>query len=296
MMNLPLANRRLLEEKGVCVSSQVEDREADKDGTVKLRIRLYDGYLTEAVVMTNPSGTRTACLSSQVGCPVGCLFCNTGKMGFSRNLADYEIAEQLLHLKAEAPGITHIVYMGMGEPLLNLEAVRRASNCFHHPKGLGMSFRRMTVSTCGLVKEIGELAQSGPPVGLAVSLITAVSEDRRRLVPAAGRNTLPLLKQSLVDYQRKTGRRITLEIVLMDGVTDRQRDLDALFRFASGLKVMVNLISWNPVSDMPFRASDPRKVGPFARAIEGQGIRVVRRVSRGRGVQGACGQLFARQT
>ncbi len=178
MSDLPAALRTALEERASILTSRVDTRSESEDGSVKLRIRLHDGAAIEAMSLQDGRGRRTACLSTQAGCGMGCAFCRTGLMGLARNLAAHEIVEQLLHLRREVGDVGNIVFMGMGEPLLNLDAVAAAVGVFSHADGPAMSLRRITVSTCGIVDGIRRLAEEGPAVRLAVSLVSAVPETR----------------------------------------------------------------------------------------------------------------------
>jgi 23S rRNA (adenine2503-C2)-methyltransferase len=267
----------------------------DPDGTVKLQILLRDGAFIEAVLLRDREGRGTACLSTQAGCPVGCVFCKTGALGFTRNLEAGEIVEQFLHLRRiEGEGLGRIVIMGMGEPLLNLGELRRALAVIMDRGGLGVSGRRITLSTSGLSRGIRDLADAGPRLPLALSLTSAREELRRALMPAA--EELAELKDALVYYQKKTGLRITLEAALFRGLNTGREEARAFRRFALGLDVVVNLIPWNPVEGLRFRGRALREpgaaeTGAFARFLEEEGLRVTRRFRRGRGVNGACGQL-----
>lgn len=277
------------------ISSQIEDALLDSDGTVKLKMRLKDNYFIESVLLTDKNGRKTACLSTQVGCGMGCAFCRTGKMGLKRNLKDYEIVEQFLFLTRKYGringGIRNIVFMGMGEPLENLINVKKAIDIFHHADGSGIGFRKITVSTCGIIPQIYELADSGPPVRLALSLITADPYLRSRLMPVSLTYPLSDVKKALLYYQEKTGKRITLEIVLLKGVNDREEDIEFLLKFIRLLKVLVNIIPWNPAEDIAFGEPSAEKVIWFKERLLKAGIPVIERFRRGRGINGACGQL-----
>ncbi|MDR1444882.1 MAG: 23S rRNA (adenine(2503)-C(2))-methyltransferase RlmN [Treponema sp.] len=273
---------------------------ADPDGTVKLQIRLHDAVSTEAVLLTDKEGRSTACISTQAGCPVGCVFCKTGSLGFRRNLEAGEMVEQFLHIREAGTRwgreVTHLVIMGMGEPLLNLGELRRAVGIITDPRGLGLSKRRITVSTSGIAGGIRELADLGPPLRLAFSLTSAREELRNALVPSGRTNPLPRIKEALGYYQEKTGRRITLEAVLLGGINTGAEEAAAFRAFARGLDAVVNLIPWNPVEGLGFRGRALREPAPaeteaFARLLEQGGLKVTRRFRRGRGVSGACGQL-----
>jgi 23S rRNA (adenine2503-C2)-methyltransferase len=296
MSDIPVSLRKLLEENFTPLSGSLGGERRDSDGTIKLRITMGDGANIEAVILTDQGGRKTACLSTQAGCPAGCVFCKTGRLGFKRNLEAAEISSQFLHLRRKDPEISHVVIMGMGEPLLNLEELRRAIGFMTFPEGLNISKRRITVSTCGIVPGILDLAEGGPDVRLAVSLTSARQELRERLMPVAKTYPLPLLKESLSEYQRKMKRRITLEAVLLGGINTGPEDARAVADFAGGLETVTNLIPWNAVEGVdfegkPIRPPGRREVSDFASALEKQGLKVTRRMGRGTGISGACGQL-----
>jgi 23S rRNA (adenine2503-C2)-methyltransferase len=296
MSDIPVSLREILEEKFIPLSGSPEGELRDSDGTIKLRIALEDGAAIETVILTDREGRKTACLSTQAGCPAGCVFCKTGRLGFKRNLQAAEISSQFLHLRRKDPEISHVVIMGMGEPLFNLEELRKAIGFMTFPKGLNISKRRITVSTCGIVPGILDLVERGPDVRLAVSLTSARQELRERLMPVARTYPLPLLKESLSEYQRKMKRRITLEAVLLGGINTGPEDARAIADFAGGLETVINLIPWNAVEGVdfegkPIRPPSQREVSDFASALEKRGLKVTRRMGRGTGISGACGQL-----
>jgi 23S rRNA (adenine2503-C2)-methyltransferase len=287
--------REELESRFVLRSSRVTAELTDSDGTVKLQIELCDGEQIEAVLLSGREGRRTACLSTQAGCPAGCVFCKTGSLGFSRNLSSGEIIEQFFYLNSRF-AVSNIVIMGMGEPLLNLEELRRALDVLFDPRGLGISPRRVTLSTSGLVKGIRDLADKGPPLRLALSLTSAREELRNRLMPIGRGNPLPLLKDALRYYQQKTGRRVTLETVLLGGLNTGREEAAALAAFASGIGAIVNLIPWNPVEGLgfegrPLREPSPAELRSFTAELESRGLKFSFRYRRGRNIAGACGQL-----
>jgi 23S rRNA (adenine2503-C2)-methyltransferase len=303
MSDLPGSLRRRLAERARPVEVKIEQKLEDSRGTTKFRFRLVDGNSIEAVILRDEKGRRTACLSTQVGCAMGCLFCRTGAIGYVRDLQAHEIVDQFLLLRAfvhgedamvQGPDISNIVFMGMGEPLANLENLEQAIAVFSQS---GFSPRRITVSTCGLVEGIRSLRRRGLKVRLAVSLVSAEAEVRAGLMPIARTNPLIELRQALVDYQASFGKRITLEIVLMAGINDRPEDVEALVRFVRGwdghppLKVLINLIPWNPLPDFPYEKPDSGRVEWFQRRIKESGTPVTTRMSRGSAVCGACGQL-----
>lgn len=227
---------------------------------------------------------------------MGCVFCKTGALGFRRNLDSAEIVSQFFRLREIAGDIANIVFMGMGEPLLNLGELRRAAAALTCGGGTGFSPRRITVSTCGIVPGIRDLAEHGPRLRLALSLTTADGELRRRLMPATNANPLPALKEALRRYQDLAGQRITLETVLLGDVNTRPQDAEALAEFARGLNVVVNLIPWNPVEGMRFEGRLLREpgAGEIARMdsqLKKLGLNVTRRFKKGQRIGGACGQL-----
>jgi 23S rRNA (adenine2503-C2)-methyltransferase len=276
-----------------------------EDGTVKLQIRLPDGAFVEAVLLADSDGRRTACVSTQAGCPAGCVFCKTGSIGFRRNLRASEMAEQFFHLRDAAAvsgtsglaAISNIVVMGMGEPLLNLEELRKALFFLEKTGEDGrFSLRRVTVSTSGIVEGIRALPDKLSGVRLAVSITTADEELRQRLMPVTRANPLSALKDALVYYQGREKKRVTLEAVLLGGVNIREKDAAALAAFARGLQVIVNLIPWNPVGGLfldgkPLREPSVAETERFAAMLRVCGLKTELRRRKGRGVSGACGQL-----
>jgi 23S rRNA (adenine2503-C2)-methyltransferase len=296
MRNLPLSLRTDLESRFTIFGSAVTERFEDRDGTVKIRISLRDGERIEAVLLSDGKGRRTACLSTQAGCPAGCVFCKTGSLGFSRSLDPPEIVEQFFFLKSLGHTVSNIVVMGMGEPLLNLKALRKALSVLCHPEGAGLSPRRITVSTCGIAGGIRDLADAGPPVRLALSLTTADQKLRERLIPLAAANPLPRLGESLRYFQEKGGGRVTLEMVLLSGINTGRRDARALADFAGSLDAVINLIPWNPLEGFTFEGKALKEpsdgeVENFEAMLLESRLKVTRRGRKGRGVLGACGQL-----
>ncbi|MCL2070060.1 MAG: 23S rRNA (adenine(2503)-C(2))-methyltransferase RlmN [Treponema sp.] len=296
MRNLPALMRKELEEKYRLYACTKKSELQDPDGTVKMALDLSDGAVIEAVILNDGAGRKTACLSSQAGCAMGCVFCKTGKLGFKRNLSAAEIAAQFLQLRLLEKEISHIVVMGMGEPLLNLGELRSAIDFFTEADGLNISKRRITISSCGIAGGIDELASAGPDLRLALSLNTGRQELREELMPASSENPLPLLKKALLNYQKKRKRRITLEMVLLGGINTGAKDALAAADFACGLKVLVNLIPWNPVDGLcfqgqPLRPPGQKEIAAFAAALESHSLNVTRRAGKGRAIGGACGQL-----
>ena len=305
MSNLPAALRDRLQTEAPPYTSLVDTISPSEDGTIKLRLKLSDGLMVESVLLSDAAGRITACLSTQVGCAMGCSFCKTATMGLVRNLTAAEIVEQLYRLEElpEAAGrIDSVVFMGMGEPLNNYEAFSRSVRLLTHPEGRGMSPRRLTVSTSGIVEGIDRLATDSPQMRLAVSIVAADPALRLALMPVERRNPLSRLKQSLMSYQKSGGRRVTLEYVLLRGINDRTSDPELVAQFARGLNCNINLIPWNPATGIgPVILPDGRSVElaepdndtvqRFSRALEKRGLTVVVRYRKGRGVNAACGQL-----
>lgn len=288
---LPLAERERLETSAPLFSSRTAERSESPDGSAKVLVRLADGHAVEAVLLTDEHERKTACLSSQAGCAMGCTFCRTGTMGLIRDLRAGEILEQYYHLKNSYGEIGNIVFMGMGEPLANTAEVSRAVEILNHRDGPDIGIRKITVSTCGLVKGIRELAEQPLLPRLACSLITADPALRSRLMPAARANPLPELKAALRYYYRKSGRRITLECVLMGGVNCDEREAKKVAAFADGLSVLVNVIPWNPVPELDFVTPTEEEIAGYTAALEKAGVTVSRRYRRGTDINGACGQL-----
>ncbi|GHV21826.1 putative dual-specificity RNA methyltransferase RlmN [Spirochaetia bacterium] len=292
MTNLPASLREDLETKCSLRKTKIVKKFEDSDGTIKLQIGLEDGNIIESVILSDGVGRKTACLSTQVGCPMGCVFCKTGSLGFLRNLDAAEMVEQFLHIRAINNEIGNIVFMGMGEPLLNLNELQKTLSVLCE----SMSPRRITISTCGIISGIKELIKNGMGVRLAVSLTTADEELRRQLMPVCISNPLQQLREVLVEYQEKYGKRITLEAVLLGGLNTRQKDIDEMVNFARGLDTIINLIPWNPITDLifngtPLKEPSLNEVNYFARELEKNRIKTVIRYKKGRNIGGACGQL-----
>jgi 23S rRNA (adenine2503-C2)-methyltransferase len=292
MTTLPREDReRLAAKYGALRSSTVQKELEDPDGSLKLQIRLRDGAAVECVLLEDIEGRKTACLSCQVGCPMGCTFCKTGTLGFLRNLGPDEIMEQFHHLKQRRGAISNVVFMGMGEPMLNLEAVRKAIAILADPEGIHMSLRKITISTCGIVPGILDLAERGPRVRLAVSLTAADDAMRTELMPVNKSWNLADLQKALIRYQEMTGERVTLEAVLTGNRNAGPDAAKALIRWVEPLKAQVNLIPWNAVPGLPFTQPSRSQVEAFTSALEKAKVVTVQRMHRGRGVMGACGQL-----
>jgi len=294
MTNLPQELRESLKNVPV-LSSEISQESVSDDGTSKITLKLYDGKFIESVLLIDDNNRRTACLSSQAGCAMGCTFCKTATMGLLRNLSAGEIVEQFLHLQSKYGNISNIVFMGMGEPMANLEEVIKSVKILHDPKGQNIGLRKITISTSGITRKIRELANTELPVRLAVSLISADEKIREELMPVAGKEPLKQLKESLIYFQRTTKKRITLEYVLMAGINDSKEDAVKLRHFVNDLKVIVNIIPWNPVEGLSYQEPDEKTVDSFISMLEDLSIPVTKRYRKGRSVNGACGQLAVLQ-
>ncbi len=266
--------------------------------TVKYLLRMPDGELVESVLI--PSGERlTACLSSQSGCPLQCSFCATGRMGFRRNLHAFEMIGQAYALQHEARDrggrLTNIVFMGMGEPLLNLDSVLEAVATLTTPDyRFGIAEKRITVSTVGLVPGIDRIATSGLRSKLALSLHSADQKLREQLMPVARQYPLDELGKAIDNYNRKTGLPVTLVYMLLDGVNDSPEDARKLARYARRFLCKINLIDYNSIINFEFRPAYDEIRNSFARQLLDAGLQVTVRKSQGAAINAACGQLATR--
>ncbi|MBQ7159281.1 MAG: 23S rRNA (adenine(2503)-C(2))-methyltransferase RlmN [Treponema sp.] len=291
MTNLPAALRAELSQKATLRSTTVSKVLTDSDGTIKLQIALTDSLAVETVLLTDREGRKTACVSCQVGCAMNCAFCQTGHLGFARNLTPAEITEQFLHLEKHAGKLDNIVFMGMGEPMMNLAAVRKAIAILTHKEGRGLSARRITLSTSGVIKGIYDLADNGPLIRLAVSLTTADPALREEIMPIGRTNPLEELRKAIDYYAKKTGRRVTLEAALLHNTNTSDESAQNMIRFARGIDVNINLIPWNPVETLSFEEPTATECKHFVGKLEKAGLNVTLRTRRGREIGGACGQL-----
>jgi 23S rRNA (adenine2503-C2)-methyltransferase len=299
MTNLPLILRQQLAELATIQSLRPLDTIVSANGlTSKTLFELRDGETIEAVLMRY-EGRRTVCISSQVGCSIGCPFCATGQSGFTRNLSTGEIVDQVLYfarlLKEQDLSITNVVLMGMGEPLANYDAMWGAIKLLNDPRGFGLGSRRFTVSTAGLLPAISRLAQEELSVGLAVSLHAANNALRDRLVPVNRRYPLSQLITACREYAERTGRRVTFEYALIDGINDSPSQAEELGQLLQGVMCHVNLIPLNPTEDCDYQPSSRGRVLAFRRALNRVGVPNTARLERGVDIQAGCGQLRSRR-
>ena len=273
---------------------ELEARLESRDGTAKFLFALADGQCVETVLI--PAGKRrTACLSTQVGCKFGCAFCASGLEGFKRQLRPSEITGQALHLtKALGADVTNYVFMGMGEPLDNFDDLARAMRIMNAPEGMGIAARRMTVSTAGHVPGIERLVGLDLQINLSVSLHAVTDRLRTRLMPINKTYPLEKLVAACEDYIRSGGRMITLEYILIKGVNDGLDDADGLAGTARRLRAKVNLIAFSPVAGLPFETPSDADVTRFRRWLEERKVHVTLRLSKGKDIFAACGQLAGR--
>lgn len=300
MTDLPGRLRHRLPEVLVTLSGRELARSAAPDGTEKILVAWADGATTETVMIPAPSPEirRTVCLSTQVGCDVGCRFCASGIGGSLRNLTVGEVLEQaaMVHslLQSRGERLTHAVFMGMGEPLANYETTVTAVRRLNATWGLGLSQRRITISTVGLPKQIERLAGEGLQVTLALSLHAPTDELRRKLIPWAEGIPLERLIEACRVYRLQTGREITFEYCLLAGINDDSEQATELARLALELDAHVNLLIYNPVEGLPFTRPSRNRAIAFLRKLRKQGAKVHLRESRGLEADAACGQLRQR--
>lgn len=281
---------RLTEEFPSVISSKIVKAQK-ADSATKLLIELHDGALVECVMLRDGDDRKTACISSQVGCAMGCSFCKTGTMGLVRNLEDYEIVEQMVHLRTLAEDITHIVFMGMGEPLHNFGPLMSAISEFHRPEGFNISMRRMTISTSGLVPGINKLTELNLGIRLAVSLVSANNDLRSRIMKVNRSYPLTELKRALIGFQHVAGKRITLEYCMLHGVNTTKEAAKELSSFTKGLMCVVNLIPWNPIDELEYESPTNTEIREFTKELDSLHINYTLRMPKGRSISGACGQL-----
>jgi len=295
MTNLSKETREMLEANFVINHIKVDVMQRSKDGTIKNAVRLHDDLIVESVLI--PTKTRTtACVSSQVGCSLDCKFCATARLKRMRNLNPDEIYDQVVAIDNESRlyfdrPLSNIVFMGMGEPLMNYNNVLKAIDKITSKDGLGMSPKRITVSTSGVPKMIKKMADEEVKFNLAVSLHSAIDDIRTAIMPFNATFTLNDLREALEYWYRKTKNRITYEYVVWKGINDTQKDVDALVNFCRFAPSKVNLIEYNPIDDGEFQQASNKVIELYVDTLERNGIVVTVRRSRGKDIDAACGQL-----
>ena len=295
MTNISIETRQMLEENFVINHIEVDSMQRSKDGTIKNGIRLHDGFIVESVLIPTEKRT-TACVSSQVGCSLDCRFCATSRLKRMRNLNPDEIYDQVVAIDKQSKlyhnrKLSNIVFMGMGEPLMNYNNVIKSIDKITSPEGLGMSSKRITVSTSGIPKIIKKMADDEVKFNLAVSLHSAIDSVRTSIMPF--NETFPLneLGDALVYWFEKTQRVVTYEYIVWDGINDKKEDIKALINFCKLIPCKVNLIEYNPIDDGEFQQANSRVIDNYISNLEMHDIVVNLRRSRGKDIDAACGQL-----
>ena len=295
MTSLSLSLRELLEQNFCLNAVKIHKAEKSSDGTIKYSLKLYDNKLVEGVLI--PSKKRlTACISSQVGCSLSCTFCATGTLKLERNLNYAEIYDQIFMLNEEAllnfgKPLSNIVYMGMGEPLLNYENLLKSIELVSSKTGLSMSPKRITVSTAGIAKMIKKLADDDVRFNLAISLHTSDDKKREEIMPINKSINLEELKESIKYFFEKTGTRITYEYILFKDINDSLDDAHELVKFCKSTPCKVNLIEYNSVDNIPFQKASNNKTEKFINFLNEKNVIVNLRRSKGKDINAACGQL-----
>lgn len=298
MTNVPQALRQKLAERFPEEHTAIVEKRVSRDGSRKYLLQLSDGRLVETVGLPqlkeegDSAGRLSVCVSSQVGCPMKCAFCATGREGLTRNLSATEIVDQVVAVQRDFDQrVSNVVVMGQGEPFLNYDEVLKALRILNDPADLNIGARHITLSTCGIIDGIDRLAQEPEQFTLAVSLHSAIPLTRDALMPKVQNQPLPLLKKALRNYSDRTGRRVSLEYLLLKDINDDEEHLQALVDFCRGLLVHVNLLPMNAVKGSVFQPSPQKTVQHWMRTLNDSGIETTLRVSRGSDIDGACGQL-----
>lgn len=295
MTNLSKDFREKLKEIADVTDAKIKTKQVSEDGTIKYLIEYSDEECVETVLMRfDNRANLTACVSSQVGCAVDCAFCATGKRGFMRNLSAAEIVEQVLAIQRDTGlKVTNVVFMGQGEPLLNLDNVLKALDIFNNSFQIGA--RRITISTSGIIPQINKLAELELQSTLAISLHAPISELRKRIMPIESRYSLKELKSALKNYIEKTGRRITIEYLLIKDLNDTIEVAKATAEYLKDIKCNINLIPYNPIEKSEFKKSKNDAIMKFKYILEHSGKKVTIRLERGADIDAACGQLNGKQ-
>jgi 23S rRNA (adenine2503-C2)-methyltransferase len=295
MSNLSLGFRSWLSQHFYIDAIALQDQQISKDRTIKSAFTVDDGKVIEGVLI--PTSSRmTACISSQVGCSLSCQFCATGRLKLLRNLSAGEIVDQVVYLQQQAQehygqNLSNIVYMGMGEPLLNYKNVLQSIDRLCSPDGLGISPRRITVSTAGISKMITKLGDDNVKFNLALSLHAANDQKRNQIMEINESNNLETLSAALQHFHEKTGSRVTFEYIIFKDFNDELSDARELAQFAKCVPCKINIIEYNPIDDGIYQQADPKKVEAFAQYLESLNLIVNVRRSRGKDIDAACGQL-----
>lgn len=295
MTNISLQTREKLKAHFDIKHVKVDQMQRSNDGTIKNAVKLHDSLVVESVLI--PTEKRiTACISSQVGCSLDCNFCATARLKRMRNLNADEIYDQVVAIKDQGDlyferPLTNIVYMGMGEPLLNYKNVLKSIEMITSPEGLGMSPRRITLSTVGIPKMIKQLADDDVKFNLAVSLHSAIDESRSKMMPINEKSNLAELAESLQYWHNKTNRKVTFEYVVWKNINDDEAHAKALAKYCGKVASKVNIIEYNPIDDGEYQQADPASLDMYQRVLEAKGIIVNVRRSRGKDIDAACGQL-----
>ena len=299
MNNVSLPLRDKLDEHFTINRVQVANQQISKDGTIKSAFRLFDGNIVEGVLIPHEE-RMTACVSSQVGCSLTCKFCATGYMERKRNLDAAEIYDQVVLINEQCmqqygTPLTNIVYMGMGEPLLNYANVVKSVERITAPDGLNMAARRITISTAGIAKMIKKLADDGVKANLALSLHAANDTKRNEIMPINETNSQETLTEALKYYHQVTGRKVTYEYIVFENFNDTLQDAEELLRFTRLIPCKVNLIEYNPIAAALFRNTDEDHLSKFVYYLADRGVQVNVRRSRGKDIDAACGQLATKE-
>jgi 23S rRNA (adenine2503-C2)-methyltransferase len=295
MTNLSKDLRLMLETDFVINHVEVDKIQKSSDGTIKNAVKLFDDYSVESVLIPTDDRT-TACVSSQVGCSLDCKFCATSKLKRMRNLNPDEIYDQVVtinnqSLKYFERSLSNIVFMGMGEPLMNYNNLIKSIEKISSDKGLNISQKRIVVSTSGIPKMIKKLADENLKVNLALSLHSAIEETRNKIMPFSKKFSLIEIKESLLYWYSKTKRRITFEYIVWKDINDGVDDINALVNFCKSIPSKVNLIEYNPIGDEFFRSASQNSINLYKDLLEKNKITVTVRRSRGKDIDAACGQL-----
>ena len=295
MTNISNKTRELLIENFVFNTLSVHSKQISEDRTIKSAFKLFDGNIIESVLI--PAEDRmTACVSSQVGCSLTCKFCATGYMDRVRNLDPAEIYDQVVAVRNQAlehygNPLTNIVFMGMGEPLLNYVNVLKSIERITAPDGLNMSYKRITVSTAGVAKMIQKLGDDEVKFNLALSLHAANDDKRNQIMPINETNSLQALKEALIYFYSKTGTKLTYEYILFKDFNDTLQDAQELYQFSKAVPCKINIIEYNPIKEASYTNADDQKLGSFRNYLDNKGVSVTIRRSRGKDIDAACGQL-----